>query len=182
MHKLTTIIIVILINASMAFADNNCPSSALKEKIEVKTIAKETLEGYLSGKGMGLSNAAELNHYPGPRHVLETADKLFLSKEQSEKTEELYKKMLNDAVQLGRMIVEKEKLLDELFVNQPLDETEVRLIVMEIAALNGELRLVHLNAHMKMKEILSQKQIDEYDRLRGYSETRTGHSHTMMHR
>ena len=32
------------------------------------------ISDYLSGKGMGLAKAAELNGYPGPAHVLELAE------------------------------------------------------------------------------------------------------------
>ena len=39
---------------------------------------------------------------------------------------------------------------------------------MGIAQLRGELRLVHLLAHLEMKRVLSRGQIEKYDELRGY--------------
>ena len=52
------------------------------EKREIKALSKEEIGGYISGDGMGLAKTAELNHYPGPRHVLDLADELQLSGEQ----------------------------------------------------------------------------------------------------
>jgi len=43
-----------------------------------------------------------------------------------------------------------------------------RNLVKEIAEYQGELRLVHLNAHIQQKDILTPEQISVYDRLRGY--------------
>jgi len=42
---------------------------------------------------MGLAKAAELNHYPGPRHVLDLASELKLSEEQRLRIEQIYNTM-----------------------------------------------------------------------------------------
>jgi len=41
--------------------------------------------------------------------------------------------------------------------------------VLAISELRGRLRLAHLNAHLKQKEILTKEQINAYNRLRGYN-------------
>jgi Spy/CpxP family protein refolding chaperone len=64
---------------------------------------------------MGLAKAAELNHYPGPRHVLELASELKLSEEQRLKIEKIYNAMRERAIQLGKQIVQKERELDQLY-------------------------------------------------------------------
>ena len=61
----------------------------------------------LSGKGMGLAKAAELNGYPGPAHVLELAAQLDLTPEQKTKTEVLFKKMQARAIPLGKELVKE---------------------------------------------------------------------------
>jgi len=76
--------------------------------------------------------------------------------------------MHEDAVQLGKLIVEKEKGLDNLFAKQKIDEPQLQVLVSEIARLQGKLRVVHLKAHLQMKQVLSSQQIDKYDELRGY--------------
>jgi hypothetical protein len=57
-----------------------------EERREIKALSKEEVNGYLSGDGMGFAKVAELNHHPGPRHVLELADQLQLSDEQRRRT------------------------------------------------------------------------------------------------
>ena len=43
---------------------------------EVNALSPDEVQQYLAGAGMGYAKAAELNHFPGPMHVLELADKL----------------------------------------------------------------------------------------------------------
>jgi hypothetical protein len=93
---------------------------------------------------MGFAKAGELNHYPGPKHVLELERELSLEKEQIDKTKETYNRMHKEAVLLGRKIVEKERFLDHLFASQKIDEEKLRGITREIGTLQGELRAVHL--------------------------------------
>jgi len=52
---------------------------------------------------------------------------------------------------------------------------------MEIAWPRGELRLVHLLAHLEMKRVLSQQQIEKYDELQGYSTLIDKHHHHERH-
>jgi hypothetical protein len=67
---------------------------------EIKALSTEEIEGYLSGSGMGLAKAAELHHYPGPRHVLDLAEPLQLSAEQRQKTQAIFAAMRTEAVRL----------------------------------------------------------------------------------
>lgn len=136
---------------------------------KITALSPEEVQGYLAGHGMGLAKAAELNHYPGPKHVLELADQLQLSSEQLNQTQNLFDQMLSDVVRLGSSYIAKEKTLDSLFANTQIDERQLRSLVSEIERIRGELRFVHLKAHLRMKAILSEKQIAKYDQLRGYS-------------
>jgi hypothetical protein len=151
-----------------------------QEKREIKALSSEEIAGYLEGQGMGFAKAAELNHYPGPKHVLELAEQLQLGKQQLQRTKEVYDKMHKQAVSMGRQIVEKERALDHLFANQKINETTLKGMVVEIGMLQGELRAVHLRAHLEMKEILSRHQIERYDELRGYKGD-GGHGHEHHH-
>ena len=51
---------------------------------EIKALSAEDISGYLQGQGMGFAKAAELNGFPGPKHVLDLSDELELSHLQSE--------------------------------------------------------------------------------------------------
>jgi Spy/CpxP family protein refolding chaperone len=141
----------------------------------IKALAPEEVQAYLEGQGMGLAKAAELNHYPGPRHVLELSEKLQLSTQQISETQAVYDKMHAEAVHLGKEIVESEKKLDELFASGAIDEPQLAALVSEIARLQGELRIIHLRAHWSMKKLLSGSQIAEYDKLRGHGQSSDRH-------
>ena len=130
-----------------------------QETREIKAVSKDEITGYLSGDGMGFAKAAELNHYPGPKHVLELADQLQLSEEQRRKTQ---------AVNLGKQLVEKERLLDSRFAEANISDLELGQLVMEISVLHGKIRAVHLRAHLAERLLLTANQLSLYDALRGY--------------
>ena len=41
----------------------------------IKALSSKEVQGLLQGKGMGMAKAAELNQYPGPRHVLDSLNR-----------------------------------------------------------------------------------------------------------
>jgi Spy/CpxP family protein refolding chaperone len=143
-------------------------SYASQRMDEVKTLSADEIQGLLNGEGMGMARAAELNHYPGPRHVLDLASQLQLSESQRSKAQEIYNRMRDEAVHLGRAILFKEGELDHIFKKDEADSNELKTLVMKIVRLRGELRLVHLLAHLEMKRVLSKGQIEKYDELQGY--------------
>lgn len=140
-----------------------------QESRKIKSLSESEVEGYLNGRGMGLAKPAELNSYPGPMHVLELSEKLGLSEEQKAGTQKAFERMRAEAVRLGKMIVEREAALDSLFAEGKADAPSLRASVEEIARLQGELRVVHLRAHLEMRQLLSPAQIRKYDELRGYA-------------
>jgi len=134
----------------------------------IKALSQKEIQGLLKGAGLGFAKAAELNHYPGPVHVLELAVELGLTPAQSTHVKALYARMKSQAVPLGEQIVAHEKHLDTLFATQRINETSLRAATSEIGRLRGTLRAIHLGYHLKMKTLLSSHQIAAYDRLRGY--------------
>lgn len=139
-----------------------------QERQEIKSLSPEEVESYLTGQGMGFAKAAELNHYPGPKHVLEMADQLDLSPEQVSKTQGIYDRMNKQAVEYGKQIVEKEEAINQLFDSQKISRKQMETAIAEIANLQGKLRLVHLQAHLETKRVLTEKQVKMYEELRGY--------------
>ncbi|MFZ0389078.1 MAG: periplasmic heavy metal sensor [Calditrichia bacterium] len=146
------------------------PYAPFKDR-QIKALSPEDREGYLNGEGMGMALPAELNSYPGPKHIMELADQLALSREQRRQTGKIIDEMHQQAVALGKEIVEKEKQLDSLFVSGKIDPPILEKTVTDIASLRGRLRLTHLTAHLKMKALLTEDQIKNYNRLRGYAGT-----------
>jgi Spy/CpxP family protein refolding chaperone len=177
MRGVLTITAILVVTPPFALAQDLKSPYAGQEKREIKSLPVERIQEYLSGEGMGLAKAAELNHYPGPKHVMDLAEELYLSKGQLSETEEIYNKMHKEAVRLGTLIVEKEKILDSLFAEQKIDETQLQSLTARIARAQGELRFIHLRAHLEMKRVLSPEQIEKYDTLRGYESGGGKNSH-----
>lgn len=139
-----------------------------QETRAIKALSKQQVENYLQGRGMGLARAAELNSFPGPRHVLELADELDLTDQQRERTEALVAQVKNRAPDIGRRIVDKERQLDGLLAEGTIDEARMTRLLDEIADLQARLRAVHLGAHIDQRQVLTPEQIEKYDALRGY--------------
>ncbi|NIS61150.1 MAG: hypothetical protein GTO13_10735 [Proteobacteria bacterium] len=177
MREAITITAVLILATPLALSRDLKSPYAGQEKREIKSLSAEEIQEYLSGEGMGLAKAGELNHYPGPKHVLDLAKELYLSKKQLSETEEIYNRMHREAVRLGRLIVEQEKILDSLFAERKIDKTKLQSLTAGISKAQGELRFIHLRAHLQMKKVLSPKQIEKYDALRGYKSSKGKNSH-----
>lgn len=169
-----TLIAVLLVASAFVhqvLQAQDAPYTGLETRA-IKALSSEQIDEYRRGHGMGFALAAELNGYPGPKHVLELKDKLALTSAQQTRTEELFEQMHAAAVALGEAIIEREAALDALFDMGAIDKQTLEEHLAEIATLNGKLRTVHLAAHLETKKLLSEQQIDTYNRLRGYG----GHS------
>src|SRR5438552_19175542 len=106
----------------------------------IKTLSDQEIADYLQGQGMGLSKVAELNHYPGPRHVLDQADDLGLSPAQLAKAREIWQAMDVKARALGETIVAKETALETSYSSGAATPTETRAELDVLARLQAALR------------------------------------------
>jgi Spy/CpxP family protein refolding chaperone len=168
MSRSLLVLIMFFMIPALAVAQHGHSPYTGQEKRAIKTLPEEEIQALLSGQGMGLAKAAELNHYPGPRHVLDLGAQLQLSGAQRAETQQIYDRMHQEAVHLGERIVDKERELDLLFATEAVNSDNLQGLTKQIAQLRGDLRLVHLQAHVEMKRLLSREQIDQYDTLRGY--------------
>ncbi|NIR43383.1 MAG: periplasmic heavy metal sensor [Gemmatimonadetes bacterium] len=139
---------------------------------EIASLSAKEVEGLRNGDGMGLARAAELNSYPGPRHVIDLADELSLSAEQRARVTEIFDAMHEAAVRLGAEIIEAEGTMSRRFEHRHIDRAALEELTEKLGALYGDLRNVHLEAHLAVAEVLDPEQIAEYDRLRGYADRR----------
>jgi Spy/CpxP family protein refolding chaperone len=139
-----------------------------EETRTVKALSDQEIADYLSGKGMGFAKAAELNGYPGPAHVLELATELELTPMQKQRTEALFRRMQARASAAGRKLVDEERKLDLLFASKAISAARLSAELKSIAALQGEIREAHLQAHLEQAKILSEDQAMKYRHLRGY--------------
>lgn len=135
----------------------------------IKALSATDIDSLQQGRGMGLAKAAELNSYPGPMHVLDSKEDLKLTASQVKQAEEIMSRMRAKAKSLGQRVIDAERQLDGLFASGKAGKETVAKSVRDIAHLQGELRLCHLEAHLEMKSILTKAQIAKYDELRGYA-------------
>lgn len=156
------------------------PYAGLEQR-DIKALSSEEIQSYQTGKGAGLAKAAELNHYPGPAHVLELADALKLSDDQKTRTKAIFDVMQREAIRHGTMLIEKERELDRQFAAGTITSDSLRVALAQIGNLQAEIRRTHLQAHLEQKAILTREQIARYDQLRGYNSGRGsehgGHAH-----
>lgn len=169
MQRICRLVLFALLAPFVAAAQHQHSPYAGQQQHSLKALSPAEIQMYHDGHGMGLAKAAELNHYPGPKHVLELVQQLELSAAQLAQTQKAYDKMHTQAVRLGKLIVAKEQALDSLLAAQKITASQLRTLVTAIATWQGELRLTHLQAHLEMKEILSPAQVAKYDELRGYA-------------
>lgn len=134
----------------------------------ISTLTADEIAGLRAGDGMGMAKAAELNHYPGPKHALELAGELGLSQDQTREVTAIRERMLAEAVRLGAAVIEKETTLHMMFANRHVTDASLRAMTAEIGALAAELRATHLAAHLAMVQVLTAEQVRQYDELRGY--------------
>ena len=135
---------------------------------EIKALSEEQLQQLRNGEGMTLALPAELNQYPGPRHVLELAQELALSLKQQDQVRGIEQAMRAKAIALGTAIIEKERHLDQAFAKRLITDDALRELTREIARLQADLRYTHLSAHLDVRHVLTEQQILKYDELRGY--------------
>ena len=163
---------LLLLSLSFLFSVPERPYAGQQERA-IKSLSEEEVEAYRQGSGVGFAKAAELNHYPGPKHVLELSAELGLDADQEARTKKVYDAMHAEAVRLGRAVLDKEKSLDDLFAKASVTPASLGQSVEEIARLQGALRAAHLAAHLEMKQVLKPEQIAKYDALRGYGSGNT---------
>lgn len=170
------------LQVAVSYADNGAHDTlyAGQEDQPIKALPQAEIDNYLTGEGMGLAKAAELNGYPGPSHVLALAGELGLSEAQRRRTEALFQAMKKDAKEIGPRIVDAERKLDHLFASRQISPQSLEQALQHIAALQARLRQVHLEAHLAQQDILTPDQVVTYMTLRGYrdaAQAGPGHPH-----
>jgi Spy/CpxP family protein refolding chaperone len=138
---------------------------------EIPGLGADEIAELLEGRGMGQARVAEVQGYPGPRHVLDLwgAGTLPLSSEQATQVQEIARAMASEARRVGGLVLDTERELARAFRSGGIDTESLRARVERIAALRGELRTVHLRAHLETRAVLDPAQIARYAELRGHA-------------
>lgn len=138
------------------------------ESREIKALSPEEIAALEAGRGFSQALAAELNGFPGPRHVIDLAGDLDLTPGQRASVEMLFQGMQAEAIEAGLAVLDAEAELDEAFRSGLLAEDELAAMAEEIGRLRGVLRGIHLKYHLRTKAVLSPHQVALYNAARGY--------------
>jgi hypothetical protein len=169
-------VLTLMIGTSLASAQSPYAGDELRP---LKSLSAKEVESLRTGQGMGFAKLAELNHYPGPKHVLKLADELDLSAAQVAETEGLFQEMRHNAIALGEQLLAAEMELDRHFQEESIRPKSLQSALLAIGKLRAQLRYVHLEAHLRQRSLLTAEQIARYDELRGYrgaAQDHQGHS------
>jgi len=150
----------------------------------IAALSAQDIDDLQNGRGWGLALPAELNGYPGPVHVLELADDLNLTADQRAQVQAVFGRMKAGAIELGTAYIAAEQQLNDLFENGAASAAQIRELTGTAAEIRGQLRAVHLAAHLEIPTILTRHQAILYKQLRGYAggqghsghNTHSGHS------
>ena len=148
-----------------------------KKSQAIKTLSEQTIQQLLRGDGMGFALAAELNAYPGSKHVLELQNELSLSPDQVKLSHDLFEKMNHQAIVYGETIIQAEGELENLFQTNNATPDNVETLVALISQTQAKLRSLHLVTHIHQLRILTPEQNRHYQQLRGYLESSEHSSH-----
>jgi len=141
----------------------------------VRGLSAQEVADLLAGRGAGYARTAELNSYPGPRHVLDLAARLDLTEDQRARTQRIFDAMQAEARVIGAAIVAREGVLSQAFAEHAMDARTLTARVDSLAVLYGRLRATHLRAHLETTALLRPEQVQAYHRLRGYADSAAAH-------
>jgi len=165
---LLAVIIALVYTANAAETPAYKSKYAGQEQRIIKSLSKEDILQLQQGEGWGLAKAAELNGMPGPAHVLQMKEQIALTKDQEEKINALYEDMKSKAIPLGKELIKLEKKLNDSFAKRTITKEQLNTQLDAIYKVQKKLRYVHLVTHLTTPSILTAKQIEQYNRLRGY--------------
>jgi hypothetical protein len=128
---------------------------------EIRGLSEREIRELREGLGMGLARAAELNGYPGPRHLLDAveAGQMHLTPEQLQAVKRLFDSMSARAREFGEKILGEEQALEAAFRQGSITEPDLQRRVARIGQLQADLRLAHLRTHLETKKLLTDHQI-----------------------
>lgn len=132
----------------------------------VQTYEKAFEQNVAEGRGFGMAFAADQNGYPGPLHVLELKDRLKLTADQEAKMQAMLGAMFAESKPRSARLLESEAKLRQLFASGRADEAAVKAAVADVEKARADVRLVHLLAHLKTREILTEEQRRLYHEAR----------------
>ena len=169
--------LALVVGAVPVLAETPSTPYAGQQTRAIKALSDDDIAALRNGEGIGMAKAAELNGYPGPKHVLDLAQELQLTDAQRRDIQAIVDRMSTAAKLLGGELIAQEETLDRLFAKGDITPDRLTAATAAIAELQGRLRAVHLTAHLETRDLLNQGQIARYEQLRGYADPQSPGRH-----
>ncbi len=161
-------LLIAFVVLTISFENEGLSKYAGEETRAIKSLSAADIEELERGGGWGLARAAELNGVPGPSHVLELGEELQLTPAQMEVINRIFIEMRGDAIAQGRRLIGLERVLEISFQERSVTADDLRKQLEHIAKVRADLRYTHLSAHLKVLPLLTDVQVNRYNKLRGY--------------
>ncbi|MEL7542336.1 MAG: Spy/CpxP family protein refolding chaperone [Pseudomonadota bacterium] len=145
-------------------------SYAGEQDRDISSLSAGDVAALEAGQGWGLAKSAELNGYPGPRHVLDLADELALTAAQRKKIKALFDEMSRAAKLRGTAFLNAERALTVAFRDKTITPEALAELTQAAGRARAKVRAVHLAAHLKTVAVLTPAQIATYNQRRGYKQ------------
>lgn len=136
--------------------------------VEGTSMTAEEVGELRSGAGMRLALPAELNGYPGPRHVIDMAEAMGVDPGTLAEVERVRAEMASAAIAKGEEVIAADRELARAFREGGATDGEIERLTGTLARARGELQAIHLEAHLRTRALLTSAQVESYRRLRGY--------------
>jgi Spy/CpxP family protein refolding chaperone len=176
MKPATLLLLSLGVLPAAGMAENAQQPYAGHQDRQISSLSEDDIAQLEHGSGWSLALPAELNGYPGPRHILELHEELELTAEQNATIIAIFENMKAEAIMAGRAFIEAERRLDALFREKRATPETLATAVANASRARAELRLVHLSQHLKTVDVLTPAQTKRYNHLRGYgSDDPCGH-------
>ena len=135
---------------------------------QIRGLSAAEIDDLRNGRGMGLARPAEINGYPGPRHVLDLSTELGLSESQQAAVQTLFEQMQAEAAPRGEQFLAVYTHLEQSFREGRASAETVTTMTAHLGQIEGQLRATHLKYHLLTRPMLTDDQNAAYARLRGY--------------
>jgi len=174
MRRHAILLAAALVIAPLATAQPPSPHAG-QESRAIASLTEQDVADIEAGRGWGLAKPAELNSYPGPRHVLDMAAGLALTPQQRLATETIFARMQAAAIPAGQRYLAAERALDAAFRAGDVTSEGLARLSADAGRAHADLRAVHLAAHIETKALLTPHQVMLYGQLRGYGDGHDAH-------
>lgn len=138
------------------------PAAAQSMLPDLAALTPEQVRAIDAGEPFGDDAVAIKAGLPSPSWALEHAEEIGLAPDQVRDITALHDEMVEEAVKIGPRLLELEAELEKQFRTGRVRPGGMKKLVSEIATIEGDLRAIHLEAHLGMRALLTRDQLDAF--------------------